>query len=299
MNCTYRTFLARVALLTAASRALFAVEATSIEDRLKALEAQNELLRQELIEQKETIRELQFRLETNTKSSSSKDQFDLLTAASGFNLGRIRISGEGGVVFFHTSSDGQYPNSAFRVDEAKLFLEAPLWESTYFYGELDLVTREANDEYFHLGELYVDFENVLRHWTDKNRLSLRLGRFDIPFGEECAVRDVIDNPLISHSLSDLWGIDEGVELYGGAFGFDYVLAVQNGGHPTLQDFTSDKSIAGRVGYILGKSPPQFQRHAHRLSLDRGRSKIRALVWRWIFSWPWIVGKHRPILSQRF
>ena len=111
-----------------------------------------------------------------------------------------------------------------------------------------LVIRESNDEFFHLGELYVDFENVLRHWTDQNFLSLRVGRFDIPFGEEYLVRDVIDNPLISHSLSDLWGIDEGIEVYGSAFGFDYVLAVQNGGHPTLQDFDSDKSVAGRLGY---------------------------------------------------
>lgn len=252
MNCTYRTFLARVALLTAASRVLFAVEAASIEDRIKTLEAQNQLLRQELTEQKETIRDLQSRLEIAAKSSSSNDQSDLQSAPSGFNLGRVRVSGEGGVAFFHTSSDGQYPNSAFRVDEAKLFVEAPLWESTYFYGELDLVTREANDEFFHLGELYIDFENVLRHWTDQNFLSVRAGRIDIPFGEEYLVRDVIDNPLISHSLSDFWGIDEGIELYGSAAGFDYVVAVQNGGHPTLSDFDGDKSVAGRIGYNFGK-----------------------------------------------
>ncbi len=242
-------FLARVALLTAASFSTFAAEPGSLEQRLNALEAQNQLLRQELAEQKQTIRELQTRLQ---ERSSTEDPAVEPGPERGFNLGRIHLSGEGGVAFFHTSSNGQYPDSSFRVDEAKLFLEAPLWDSTYFFGELDLVIREANDEFFHLGELYVDFENVLRHWTDHNYLSVRVGRIDVPFGEEYLVRDVIDNPLISHSLGDLWGVDEGIELYGSALGLDYVLAVQNGGHPTLEDFDGDKAIAGRIGYNFGK-----------------------------------------------
>lgn len=36
----------------------------------------------------------------------------------------------------------------------------------------------------------------------------------------------MENPLISHSLSDLWGIDPGVELYGTVGDFNYVVAVQ-------------------------------------------------------------------------
>jgi hypothetical protein len=250
MNCTYRAFLARVATLTAASPLLFAAEPAALEERLNALEAQNQLLRQELAEQKQTIRELQSHLQSPATAKESADLQPL--APSRFNFGRLHLSGEGGVAFFQTSSDGQHPDGSFRVDEAKLFLEAPLWESTYFFGELDLVTREANDEFFHLGELYIDFENVLRHWTDHNFLSVRVGRIDLPFGEEYLLRDVIDNPLISHSLSDIWGVDEGVELYGSAFGADYVVAVQNGGHPTLHDFDGDKSVTGRIGYNFGK-----------------------------------------------
>ena len=157
------------------------------------------------------------------------------------------------MAYFRTSGgDSAFPNSTFRVDEAKLFVEAPVWNNTYFFGELDLVTREAIDETFHLGEIYIDFENVLRHWTDQNWLSLRLGRMYIPFGEEYLARYVIDNPLISHSLGDLWGVDEGIELYGKAYGLDYAVAVQNGSVPSLHDFNGDKSVAGRVGYNFGK-----------------------------------------------
>jgi hypothetical protein len=221
--------------------------AATVEERLKALEAQNDALLRQLAEQKKEIDELK----GNSEGSGAADNEQRSAPEKGFGFGKMHLSAEGGIGFFSSNGQGQYPNSSFRVDEAKLFLEAPVWEDTYFFSELDLVTREANDEFFHLGELYIDFENVLRHWTDKNWLSLRVGRVDIPFGEEYAARDVVDNPLITHSLTDFWGVDEGVEFYGGAFGFDYVMAVQNGGHPTLSDANADKAIAGRVGYNFG------------------------------------------------
>jgi hypothetical protein len=75
----------------------------------------------------------------------------------------------------------------------------------------------------------------------------RPSRFDIPFGEEYLYRDAIDNPLVSHSVSDMWGIDEGAELYGSRGHIDYVLAVQNGGHPSLKDGDQDKAVVARVG----------------------------------------------------
>jgi hypothetical protein len=79
-------------------------------------------------------------------------------------------------------------------------------------------------------------------------LNLRLGRLDTPFGEEYIYRDAIDNPLISHSLPDFWGVDEGIELYGRLGKFSYVVAVQNGGANQSQDFTGDKSVSGRLSY---------------------------------------------------
>ena len=71
---------------------------------------------------------------------------------------------------------------------------------------------------------------------------------DIPFGEEYLTRDVIDDPLISRSIADIWGVDEGVEVYGALGKFSYVAAVQNGGLPDTRDFKADKSIAGRLSY---------------------------------------------------
>jgi hypothetical protein len=79
-------------------------------------------------------------------------------------------------------------------------------------------------------------------------LNVRLGQFYIPFGEEYQYRFAIDNPLISHSLSDIWGLNPGLELYGSWKPLTYVVAVQNGGISTLNDSTADKSVAGRIGY---------------------------------------------------
>lgn len=160
----------------------------------------------------------------------------------------MHLGGTVGLGWFRTGAAGAFPNGEFRVDEAKLFVEAPIWPRVYFFGGLDVVTREANDEYFHVGELYADLEDVSGLWGQKQVLNLRVGRFYLPFGEEYQNRGVLENPLIAHSVADLWGIDEGVEVFGRAGRFDYNLAVQNGGHKTLHDFDSDKSVAVRVGY---------------------------------------------------
>jgi len=152
------------------------------------------------------------------------------------------------VAFFETGSEGMFPNANFRVDEARLFVEAPVWDDVYFYSEIDLAQREYVGLDLELGELYLDFEDVSKLWGRDRLLNVRAGRFYIPFGEEYMTRNAIDDPLISRSLSDLWGVDEGLELYGAAGKFSYVVAVQNGGISSGRDFTADKSVAGRVAF---------------------------------------------------
>ena len=161
---------------------------------------------------------------------------------------KLIFSGEGGIAYFRQDSEGMFKHNDLRVDEAKLFMDAKIWGDVYGFAELNLIQREDSDEKFALGELYIDFEGVSKLWGSDRMLNLRAGRIDIPFGEEYLVRDAIDNPLISHSLSDMWGVDEGVEVYGSLGKFQYVLAVQNGSHPILRDYDSDKAIVGRLSY---------------------------------------------------
>jgi len=177
----------------------------------------------------------------------------------------IKISGEGGLAFFNTGSAGAFPNADFRVDEARLYVDAPIWKNVFVHSEVDLTTREADDDGVYMGEFYVDFENISGAWGRDDLLNARIGRFNIPFGEEYQTRTVMDDALISHSLSDIWGFSQGLEIYGRQGPFDYVAAVQDGGVDELHTYNPDKSVSGRVGYN-----PQDWLHVSASALRTGR-----------------------------
>jgi hypothetical protein len=222
---------------------------------LERLRQQNERLQQQLDSQQKIIGQLSEaarRKESETASPQNSPEVEKEAPVSSglFKApgGSVRLGAEGGFGLFHGRPASTHPNTDFRVDEARLFLEAKLWEDVYSFSEINLMTREQPDEAVELGELYVDFEDVSKLWGQERLLNLRAGRLDIPFGEEYLSRDAIDNPLVAHSVADFWGIDEGVELYGSARQVSYVVAVQNGGHPMIKDGTADKSLAVRLGW---------------------------------------------------
>lgn len=208
---------------------------------VKALVEQNRLLAEQVRAQQKQIDELRSRLDRMDEPATP---VKLPSNESGRS---IRLSGEASIGYFDGGKNSWAPTAEFRVDDARLFVEASVWKNIFLYGALEITTREANDEYFHVGEFYVDFEDLWRG-NRNHSLALRAGRMNLPFGEEYLVRNAIDNPLISHSLADIWGIDEGVQVYGTLGAVRYNLAIQNGGHPTLEDFDSDKSITARVAY---------------------------------------------------
>jgi hypothetical protein len=229
------------------------------EGALAELIEQNRRLQEQVRAQQQTIEQLNARLSDLAKTADRHEQeLRGLEARSGGSSeapppstnreNEVRIAGETGVAFFHTGSEGQFPKDEFRVDDPMISIEAPVMKDVYFFSELKLLTRETNVENFQLGELYVDFENLSAKWGQPGLLSLRAGRINIPFGEEYLLRTPVANPLISHSLSDIWGCDEGVEIYGKLGPARYVLAVQNGGASRLRDYNADKAVVGRVSW---------------------------------------------------
>jgi uncharacterized coiled-coil protein SlyX len=176
------------------------------------------------------------------------EQADSSAPPPGEHQGNIHIGGELGAAFFASGSDGMFPKGDFRIDEARLFFDASVWKNVYFYSEVNLVTREAADSSLQPGELYVEIENLSGPLGDERLINLRAGRLYIPFGEEYQYRMVLDDPLISHSASDLWGYDQGIEIYGEKDRFSYVFAVQDGGINSLNTAHKDKSLALRIGY---------------------------------------------------
>ncbi|MEJ1973943.1 MAG: hypothetical protein WDM96_16210 [Lacunisphaera sp.] len=209
---------------------------------VRELVEQNRQLVEQVRAQQKQIDELRTRLDRIDEPPAPA------TALPGADSARqLRLSGEASIDYFDSQAHGTWPNGEFRVDDARIFIEAPIWKNVYVFGGIELTTREANDEYFHLGELYVDIEDLWR--SDRTHsLSLRAGRMHLPFGEEYQVRNAIDDPLVTHSLADVWGIDEGVQAYGTLGPVRYNLAVQNGGHKTMRDFDADKAVIARLSF---------------------------------------------------
>jgi hypothetical protein len=229
----------------------------SVDARLRALVEQNEKLQEQVQAQQQALAALSAQVqELRQGGAQQAEQLQALREGAAAPAGpvlrgekEVRLSGEMGLAFFRTGKNGAFPKSAFRPDDAKIFVEAPVVKDVYAFGEIDLTTREASDAYFELGELYVDFENVSGRLGGPARLlNVRAGRIYSPFGEEYQVRGPIANPLISHSLADVWGVDGGVEAYGSAGAWQYAVAVQNGGIDPLHDFNADKSVAARLGW---------------------------------------------------
>lgn len=218
------------------------------DDEVRALLEQNRRLVERLETQQQQIDALQSRLDDLERGTPN--QVDAAPAAPRGTAGQVRVGAEAAIAFFDYGREGMFPHAEFRADDARVSLEAAVWEDTYFWAEIELATREANDEFLHVGELYVDFENVAKIGRDR-ALNLRIGRFHIPFGEEYQFRSPLTNPLITHSAADIWGIDEGIQAYGSVGRFSYNLAVQNGGHKTLRDFNADKAFVGRIAFNAG------------------------------------------------
>lgn len=244
MVCHLPRSLVRLVLAGFASASLMgpAVGQAPSAEEIRALVEQNRRLQERLEGQQRQIDSLLARLTELEGAASSRRA----GATQRGSEGQVRLSAEVSVAYFDSGPEGNFPNAEFRVDDAKVHLEAPVWRDTYVWAELELTTREVNDEFFHVGELYLDVERLAEF--EHGALNLRVGRFFLPFGEEYQFRSALTNPLISHSASDIWGIDEGIQAYGSIGRVSYNLAITNGGHKTLRDFNSDKALIGRIGF---------------------------------------------------
>ena len=228
------------ALLLAAALPLRAATTNDVAEEIRLLREENGLLKTQVKQQGEQLDILNHKVSNLETASGTEPP----TKESFPSFNRVNLGGEGGVGYAITGPDGAVPNGQFRVDDARLFVEAPLWTDIYFYGELLLATQESPGMSAQLGELYVEFENISKLWHQDNQLNARLGQINTPFGEEYLVRNPIDNPLITHSLADFWCVTPGAELYGNLGKFTYVVAAQNGG----ENAGGDKAVAGRIGF---------------------------------------------------
>src|ERR1700728_1735604 len=129
------------ALCIAANRGLGATNDTPItREEFLQLEKQNQLLQQQIQVQQKMIDALNHKVadiqdhEAQHPADSSQPTApvkaeDLAPPSSDTSLriGKVDITGEGGLAFVDSQSQGQMPHPTFQIDEARLFLEAPVW----------------------------------------------------------------------------------------------------------------------------------------------------------------------------
>ena len=220
-------------------------ENTNLTDEVRLLREENALLQQQVKQQGAQLDTLIQKVNGLESSRQIEGGNDKPVAES--RLNQVHIGGEGGVGYSATGPEGYAPNGKFQLNDARIFLEAPVYDDVYFYGEVVLAYPGQQDNSLELGELYAEFENISKLWNQDNQLNARLGQMYIPFGEEYLTRNAIDDPLISESLLDFWGVTPGVEVYGDFGKFTYVAAVQNGADGA-NGAGGDKSVAGRIGF---------------------------------------------------
>ena len=236
----------------------------ALEAEVSALAAQNARLMQMLEAQQAQLARLQERLASMDASQQAQgaqlaaleDEVDstlpaLPSRPRGGLADRVQLSGEFGFAFYLGQENSLFPENDFRVDEARLFVEAEIGRGVYLFTEIELAAREPSlftGESVRMGEVYAEFEALGRLLGRDGGPTLRAGRIDIPFGIEYLERDVMANPFISHTLADPWGIDEGIAIFGEVGPVRYIGAVQNGGISRLRDFNADKSLALRLSY---------------------------------------------------
>src|SRR4051812_23362857 len=96
---------------------------------LAAIREQNRLLQQQVQLQQKQIDELRTRLDGLQEALPATAR---PAAATRSMAGTVRLGAEVGLAYFASGNDGMFPNSEFRVDDAKLFVEAPVWKNVYF-----------------------------------------------------------------------------------------------------------------------------------------------------------------------
>lgn len=134
----------------------------------------------------------------------------------------VRLSGSASAGWFHGQRAHPLPQEAFRVWDARLFVDAELDEQVQvadatvvrnvgFTFEWDIVRVGARG--VDVGELYVDLQGL----GGSTWANLQVGRFQLPVGEAYLrySRGSPDDPLISDPVGAPWFWDEGARLYGG------------------------------------------------------------------------------------
>lgn len=160
---------------------------------------------------------------------------------------RIDGFGAGGIVF--TGGKALKQHGGFINYEATINVDAQVWENVAYFHELQTIRMgDEATKYVRTGEAYVHLKDLFKTLLDHEgtKVGLKIGRMDIPFGEDYLTQDVIDNPLITFPAAYAYGWDEGVVLYGRMKGLHWIFGVMDGNDARGTEDNKDKFTSFKV-----------------------------------------------------
>lgn len=156
---------------------------------------------------------------------------------------RFDVSGFGAAGFLRTGQDAKRPKGGFLNYEASLFIDADVWDDVSFFTEVQTIRLgDENTKLLRTAEVYLHLRNVLKNISD-DLLGIKVGRMDIPYGEEYLWQDAIDNPLLTYSTGWPYGWDEGILLYGRLGKLGWIASLMDGSDVRGTDDDADKAVS--------------------------------------------------------
>ncbi|MCH7763355.1 MAG: hypothetical protein IIB95_06385 [Candidatus Marinimicrobia bacterium] len=158
----------------------------------------------------------------------------------------MTVTGFGGMGYLKTGAAGTRRHGGFLINEVSLFWEQDIWNDITFFIEFQ-INRLGMDStlFIRTGEVYIYFRSLSEPQSTSS-LGLKIGRFDIPFGEEYLWQDAKDNPLISNSAYYTYGWDEGVLFFGTISQINWIFSVMDGTYIRSVEDHPSKAWAGKI-----------------------------------------------------
>jgi hypothetical protein len=154
-------------------------------------------------------------------------------------IDRFRLYGFLGARAFDTTSGGARPDGAMGIQAAALFVEADVRDVASVFLEVRAdYFQEAGGNQVDLGETYIRLRDVL-HLAPGADLGLKVGRFDLPFGEWYLLEDPNKNRMIGFPAAIPYRWDEGLQAMVDTGGW--------GGNLALTDGTYSRNSATGIG----------------------------------------------------
>lgn len=165
-------------------------------------------------------------------------------------IDRFALSGFVAARFFDTERGGSRPDGALLIQAASLFVDANVKDVGEVFVELRLDYYPYDDETgVGLAETYMAFRDVVA-LDAHTGLGLKVGRFDLPFGEYYNYEDPDKNRLIGFPAAIPYRWDEGIEAFADFGTWGFTAALTDGSYSR----TSSPGIAPAVTARLHARP---------------------------------------------